>query len=696
MLVCPQCQFANPNPNKFCQQCGTSLTHKFCPDCGTSVSLNLLNCPNCGALTGTILQAIVSYGVQEVTATETVAVDGDNLSGATASTSDSVESVSDILEASVPESKPKVETTTELSTSEVVEKKDSEVWMSATIDKSQVPADDSLTTVTDPSEKPSEDQTLSKPIAQNVGEYLDSQQRYQLVEPLPQESDNETVMVSVLDCQPLQVSPIQALQASATTPEEMKMEPFIIPTARAYITLQSQRPQQLPQLQDAWQQPPNTVILLEDFTAFPRLSEQLKQPQTTAEQIILWLQQMAELWGLLTPWQCRQSLLELANLRIRPTTPPKVCLQRLYPEPEDVNLSLTELGQAWKQLFQESQRTLFGSVTQILQQLSEGEIETLEQLQTGLAKALLEVQPDDSTTPASGTTQLQIDTNDQSDQSIAPTVPKRIPLKQLQAVGGSNVGRQRQRNEDAFGIQTLLNYQQTLSGETLDVKGLYVLCDGMGGHAGGDVASQLAVDTLRQYFHSEWVGELPTPEMIREAIEHANHIIYDLNQQGVRSGVGRMGTTLVMAVVADNQVGIAHVGDSRLYRLTRQGGLEQITTDHEVGQRAIQQGIDPETAYSSPDAYQLTQALGPRDQSYLQPGIQFLEVNEDTLFILASDGLTDNNLLETYQSTHLDLLLDSGSNLHQGVQSLIDLANQQNGHDNITVILIKAEVISTD
>lgn len=691
MLVCPQCQFANPNPNKFCQQCGTSLTQKFCPDCGTLVSLDVLNCPNCGALTGTILQAIVSEGISEV-------VDDHHLSGATAPTSDSVESVSDLLEVSAPESKPEVETTAALSESETeaVEKKQSEVWMSASIDKSNVPADDSLTTVTDSSENSLEHQTLLQPTVKNVGEYLDTQQRYQLLEPLSPELNNETVMVSVLDCQPLQVSPLKVLQTSAKTSEEIKMEPFIIPAAQVYLTLQSQLSQHFPQLQDAWQQPSNTVLLLEDFTPFPRLSEKLKQPQTTAEQIILWLQQMAELWGILTPWQCRQSLLELANLRIRPTTPPVVCLQRLYPEPVDASLSLSELGEAWKQLFQESQRTLFGSVTQLLQQLSEGEIETLEHLQQGLAEALQEVNPTASTSQGSGTTQLQIDSNDQLDQNIAPTVPKRLPLKQLQAVGGSNVGRQRQRNEDAFGIQTLLNYQQTHGGETLDVKGLYVLCDGMGGHAGGDVASQLAVDTLRQYFHSEWVGELPTPEMIQEAIEHTNHIIYDLNQQGVRSGVGRMGTTLVMAVVADNQIAIAHVGDSRLYRLTRQRGLEQMTIDHEVGQRAIQQGIDPETAYSSPDAYQLTQALGPRDQSYLQPDIQFLEVNEDTLFILASDGLTDNNLLETYQSTHLDPLLESSSDLKEGVQSLIDLANQQNGHDNITVILIKAEMLSTD
>ncbi|MGB3534000.1 MAG: serine/threonine phosphatase [Microcoleaceae cyanobacterium] len=691
MLVCPQCQFANPNSNKFCQQCGTSLTQTFCPDCGTAVGLNILNCPNCGALTGRLWQAIVLSYSQETTVIE------DSLSGVSASTPDSVESTSDAIDHSCPAADEITETKVEsFSNTEV--KNDSDVWMSYTFNSSEVPVNNSVGGVT---ETLTGENTLEYPEslelgAKAEGSYLDPQHRYQLIEPLPTLTANETVMVSVLDCQPLEVSPIQALQTSATTREEIKMDAFIIPVAQAYFALHAQFSQSFPQLQDAWEQPPHTVILLENYTHFPSLSETLKQPQTTAEQIIQWLQQMTGLWEILTPWQCRTSLLEPANLRIQPTTPPTLCVQRLYPEPREADLALTELGQAWKRLFQESGRTLFGSITELLQQLTGGEIETLEQLQQGLATARKELQPPVAET--SGVTQLQIgtDTNENIDQTLAPTVPKRIPLKQLEAVGRSDVGGERQRNEDAFGIQTLSNYQQTLSGESLDVKGLYVLCDGMGGHAGGDVASQLAVDTLRQYFHSEWVGELPTTEMITEAIEHTNHIIYDLNQQDVRSGVGRMGTTLVMAVMADNQIAIAHVGDSRLYRLTRQFGLEQLTVDHEVGQRAIQQGIDPQSAYASPDAYQLTQALGPRDESYLQPDIQFLEVHEDTLFILASDGLTDNDLLETHQSTHLDPLLQPSNHLSEGVQSLIDLANQYNGHDNITVVLIRAYVAAAN
>ncbi len=153
-----------------------------------------------------------------------------------------------------------------------------------------------------------------------------------------------------------------------------------------------------------------------------------------------------------------------------------------------------------------------------------------------------------------------------------------------------------------------------------------------------------------------------------------------------------MGTTLVMLLIQDTQAAVAHVGDSRLYRLTRKGGLEQITVDHEVGQREISRGVEPSVAYTRPDAYQLTQALGPRDEHSISADVQFLDIAEDTLFILASDGLSDNDLLETRYSTHLLPLLSSGANLETGVRDLIDLANDYNGHDNITIVLIRAKV----
>jgi protein phosphatase len=128
----------------------------------------------------------------------------------------------------------------------------------------------------------------------------------------------------------------------------------------------------------------------------------------------------------------------------------------------------------------------------------------------------------------------------------------------------------------------------------------------------------------------------------------ANKAIFEINQKDRRSGSARMGTTLVAVLVQDTQFAVAHVGDSRLYRLRKGQALEKLTSDHEVGQREIKRGVDPETAYARPDAYQLTQALGPRDSNFLKPEVQFLDLCEDTLLILASDGLTDNDLLETH------------------------------------------------
>jgi protein phosphatase len=147
-----------------------------------------------------------------------------------------------------------------------------------------------------------------------------------------------------------------------------------------------------------------------------------------------------------------------------------------------------------------------------------------------------------------------------------------------------------------------------------------------------------------------------------------------------------------MALVQDTQVAIAHVGDSRIYRITRKQGLEQLTLDHEVGQREINRGVEPDIAYGRPDAYQLTQALGPRDNKCVRPDIQFLEITEDCLLLLCSDGLCDNSLLEKHWQNYLQHLISGGSNLEEGLFNLIEFANHYNGHDNITGILVRIKL----
>ncbi|MEL6162774.1 MAG: serine/threonine phosphatase, partial [Cyanobacteria bacterium J06628_3] len=295
----------------------------------------------------------------------------------------------------------------------------------------------------------------------------------------------------------------------------------------------------------------------------------------------------------------------------------------------------------------------------------------------------------------SSPTVLQLDDLEQSPTKIddTPTVVLPMQLASLENAGLTDVGKQRDHNEDYFGIETKINKVELPKSKVAGAKGLYILCDGMGGHAGGEVASELAVSTLRKYFQENWKSDvLPSEEVIREGVFQANQAIHNVNQQDARSGVGRMGTTLVLVLVQNTRLAVAHVGDSRLYRVTRKGGLEQITVDHEVGQREISRGVEPSIAYSRPDAYQLTQALGPRDNSFIAPEVQFLEIAEDSLFLLTSDGLSDNDLLEKHWQTNLLSLISSAANLEKGVRDLIDLANRYNGHDNITAVLMRAKV----
>lgn len=292
-------------------------------------------------------------------------------------------------------------------------------------------------------------------------------------------------------------------------------------------------------------------------------------------------------------------------------------------------------------------------------------------------------------------TRLELGSPDEDSEAEGddlPTVVLPMKLIGLEDAGRSDIGRQREHNEDYYAIQVEVKKLESQNGRSLKAKGLYILCDGMGGHASGEVASALAASTLQQYFQEHWKDTLPSEAVIREGILLANKAIYTLNQENASSGSGRMGTTLVLALLQDTEVAIAHVGDSRLYRYSRRRGLEQLTVDHEVGQREIQRGVEPAIAYGRPDAYQLTQALGPRDEHFVHPDVQFVELTEDLLLLLCSDGLTDNDLLEAHVESHLDPMLDGQVSLDNGVNLLIDLANQHNGHDNITAIVIHARV----
>jgi protein phosphatase len=546
--------------------------------------------------------------------------------------------------------------------------------------------------------------------------YLDQEQRYKLLEPLPPLNEiaaTAEAQVRVLDCKPFQLSPLEVNADSVMTME-------IPAIAKTYLTLQSQFYEAVPSIHDAWQQDGIQVVLIADRCNWPELIQLWHDDQTTPLQILHWLYEMTQLWGALEPWHCRQSLLELSNLRVDEDG--VLGLQRLYAEPDTgKSLILQDLGQVWQRLFQESQRTQIGSLGELLADLQSGSIQIIDNLRSRLEVIANELQanvpatPDLNSEPAaeaqSAATKAEVAATPK--QSVAPTVLELdeaqdnltksddmptlvlpIQLTSLEDAGRTDVGRQRNHNEDFFGIETAINKLESPNNRVIQARGVYILCDGMGGHAGGEVASNLAVKTLQQYFQTHWQDNLllPPEDAIREAVLLANQAIYDMNQQDARSGIGRMGTTLVMVLLRNTQVAVAHVGDSRLYRLSSKRGLEQVTMDHEVGQREILRGIEPEIAYGRPDAYQLTQALGPRDENFINPEVQFLKLNEDTLLLLTSDGLSDHDLLEHHWRTHLEPLLSSEASMEQGVSDLIDLANQYNGHDNITAVAIRVRV----
>lgn len=274
----------------------------------------------------------------------------------------------------------------------------------------------------------------------------------------------------------------------------------------------------------------------------------------------------------------------------------------------------------------------------------------------------------------------------------APTTEFPYVLKELEAVGRTDVGRSRFHNEDFFIIDHQIDQFSDPDNLKSSGRGCYILCDGMGGHSHGEVASRMAAENLNLYFKEWWAETIPDEAVVTAGIRQANQVIYSQNEVHIRSGNQRMGTTLVAALIENTTVRYAHVGDSRLYRLTKRYGLEQVTLDHEVGQREIRRGVNPVLAYARPDAYQLTQALGPRKSDAIHPEVGSLTLTEDTVLLLCSDGITDNDLLELNYEDYLIPLLDAELDLEEGVERLIELANRFNGHDNITVVAVRAQV----
>ncbi|MDX2256038.1 MAG: protein phosphatase 2C domain-containing protein [Pseudanabaenaceae cyanobacterium bins.39] len=265
-------------------------------------------------------------------------------------------------------------------------------------------------------------------------------------------------------------------------------------------------------------------------------------------------------------------------------------------------------------------------------------------------------------------------------------------LQEIIYAAKTDVGEQRDLNEDDFiAIFQTMELDGKSQIRDRSFRGLFIVCDGMGGHEGGEVASKMAVNSIVDQFKPFWIDTLPGRKKLKEIILNAHQAIYEQNEAHNKSALERMGTTLAMMIVHNRRVAIAHVGDSRIYQVTSGGvepKLEQLTRDHEVLNQLLDLGMSMEEVRARPDIHQLTQALGPNEVSSIDPEMKFLEIKASTLFLICSDGLSDHDLIEQNWRSHLLPILNQDMDLQTGLENLMRLGNTANGHDNLTAVLV--------
>jgi protein phosphatase len=257
----------------------------------------------------------------------------------------------------------------------------------------------------------------------------------------------------------------------------------------------------------------------------------------------------------------------------------------------------------------------------------------------------------------------------------------------------THTGPTREQNEDSCyppsGNQLYQNTGYDLS--------LAIVCDGVGGHQVGEVASSLAIDTIHRRIES--VLDKPEnryPDSITIQIENSTCVANDQislrNDSENRQERERMGTTMVMSLIYGHEAYIAHIGDSRVYRITRTG-CHQMTLDDDLATREVRlSGILYREALGLSSSGSLFQALGMNSSTALHPNIRRTILDEECIFLLCSDGVSDRDRVEQYWQTEILPVLEGKVDLATACQRTINMANTQNGHDNATVALVHCQV----
>ncbi len=434
---------------------------------------------------------------------------------------------------------------------------------------------------------------------------------------------------------------------------------------KPYLRLVSYRlqiPQVYAQLPANKEPEATKILLLEDAAIYsggevagqlmPQLSTVWKDASSLRQ--LHWLWQIAGLWQPLSAEGVASSLLDKQLIRVEQSI---IRLLQLQLDAAQMPPKLSQLGEAWHQLIPEAKPAINEYLERVCYGLITGEISHSDALIISLEKALTECSKSHS---------YNLTTSTLSDK-----------------------GPSRQRNEDACYPVSGTTISTDKSSPTAAT--LTIVCDGIGGHEGGNVASNLAIETIFQQLEQLNLAQTedlndPLVSALEQATHAANDRISDRNDSESRQGRQRMGTTLVMALACQHQIYITHVGDSRAYLITRTG-CHQVTLDDDVAAREVRLGYSLySTAILQPASGSLIQALGMN--LVLHPTVNRFILDEDCVFLLCSDGLSDYDRIEQHWDTEISPIIEGKIPVASAILRLIEIANTHNGHDNVTVSLI--------
>jgi serine/threonine protein phosphatase PrpC len=280
--------------------------------------------------------------------------------------------------------------------------------------------------------------------------------------------------------------------------------------------------------------------------------------------------------------------------------------------------------------------------------------------------------PADDPTLSAPTVEAPAPFPDESYDSMPPVAGGRTPGKGFGVGGLTDVGRVRELNEDNW-------HWEPLNGDTA----LYAVADGMGGHDRGEVASQIAVDTLfdsaRVRLDAADGRDVPTlRRLLREAMQTANRAVVTMGEQQESN----MGTTLCAALIhAEKDAYVANVGDSRVY-LVRDGQLQQVSQDHSLVAYLVQLGeLTDEEARNHPSGNILVRSIGSVPE--VEIDLFHIEVHKGDRLMLCSDGLWGE-----IPDHDIEATLAKHPNPQEACRALVDLANDNGGRDNSTLVLV--------